>query len=193
MLATQMVATHTRAMDCLHRATLPEQTFVAGKRAAKFLNLNRARSDKHRGKGQRKCAGLRARPCNLRIWRCMRPGCGRAKNPPRHRPPAVPQKRAPKMGGGHRRTFTAKQTSPRAAPGPAMPCRAAAANGKRRCMVGSGAPRSTAKCPETGAKHARGHRPQITRSRPWFERRNPCPRKYASICSKLSDITTFSC
>lgn len=61
MLATLMLATHNTAMDCLRRATLPEQTFVGRpenlKHTARFLNLYTRQVealDKHRGKGQQK-------------------------------------------------------------------------------------------------------------------------------------------
>ena len=61
MLATQMVATHSAAMECFRRAMLPEQT--AEGRDLNLKNANKlvqtfARQmevlDKHRGKGQQK-------------------------------------------------------------------------------------------------------------------------------------------
>ncbi len=61
LLAAQMVATHSAAMECLRRAMLNEQT-IAGrdlnlKHAAKFLAIYTRQIealDKHRGKGQQK-------------------------------------------------------------------------------------------------------------------------------------------
>ena len=61
ILASQMVAVHESAMDCLRRAQLPGQTFEARdmnlKNAAKLLQLYVRQVealDKHRGKGQQK-------------------------------------------------------------------------------------------------------------------------------------------
>jgi hypothetical protein len=61
MLATQMVATHSAAMDCLRRAMLDGQTFEGRdknlKHAAKLLTIYARQIetlDKHRGKGQQK-------------------------------------------------------------------------------------------------------------------------------------------
>lgn len=61
MLATQMVATHEAAMECLRRAMNPEQTFAGRdvnlKHAAKLLQIYARQVealDKHRGKGQQK-------------------------------------------------------------------------------------------------------------------------------------------
>jgi hypothetical protein len=61
LLATQMVATHSAAMECLRRAIIPGQT-LAGceqnwKHAAKLLSIYTRQMDalnKHRGKGQQK-------------------------------------------------------------------------------------------------------------------------------------------
>ncbi len=59
MLAAQMVATHTVAMDCFRRAQLPEQTFegrqMALTQANKLVRSYAALAealDRHRGKGQ---------------------------------------------------------------------------------------------------------------------------------------------
>jgi hypothetical protein len=61
MLAAQMVATHSAAMDCLRRAMLPEQTFEGREQSLRHANKlmqTFARQlevlDKHRGKGQQK-------------------------------------------------------------------------------------------------------------------------------------------
>ncbi len=61
MLATQMVATHSAAMECLRRAMIPNQTFEGREQALKHANKllqTFARLlevlDKHRGKGQQK-------------------------------------------------------------------------------------------------------------------------------------------
>jgi hypothetical protein len=61
MIATQMVGTHFAALECLRRATLPNQTFegrdMALKHAEKLMALyakQLATLDKHRGKGQQK-------------------------------------------------------------------------------------------------------------------------------------------
>jgi hypothetical protein len=61
MLAAQMVATHTGAMECLRRAAVEGQTFAGRdlnlKHAAKFLTIYARQVealDKHRGKGQQK-------------------------------------------------------------------------------------------------------------------------------------------
>jgi hypothetical protein len=61
MLAVQMVATQEAAMDCMHRAMLPEQTFegrnMALKHGAKLFAVFLRQLevlDKHRGKGQQK-------------------------------------------------------------------------------------------------------------------------------------------
>lgn len=61
MLAVQMVGTHNAALECLRRATLPNQTFegrdMALKHAEKLMALftkQLATLDKHRGKGQQK-------------------------------------------------------------------------------------------------------------------------------------------
>ncbi len=61
MLAAQMVATHSAAMECLRRAMIPEQTFKGRdqnlKHAAKLLSIYSRQVevlDKHRGKGQQK-------------------------------------------------------------------------------------------------------------------------------------------
>jgi hypothetical protein len=61
MLAAQMVATHSAAMDCLRRAVLEQQTFhgrdMALKHASKLLATYTRQLealDKHRGKGQQK-------------------------------------------------------------------------------------------------------------------------------------------
>lgn len=61
MLATQMVATHEAAMECLRRAMIAEQTFegrdVNLKHAEKLLQIFARQVealDKHRGKGQQK-------------------------------------------------------------------------------------------------------------------------------------------
>ncbi|NYI27472.1 hypothetical protein [Sulfitobacter geojensis] len=61
MIATQMVGTHFAALECLRRATLPNQTFegrdMALKHAEKLMALyakQLATLDKHHGKGQQK-------------------------------------------------------------------------------------------------------------------------------------------
>ena len=61
MLATQMVGTHEAAMECLRRATIPNQSFegrnAALNHAHKLMSLHAkqlAVLDKHRGKGQQK-------------------------------------------------------------------------------------------------------------------------------------------
>ncbi len=61
MMATQMVATHNVAMDCILKAMIPNQTFEGRdqnlKHAAKFLSICLRQIevlDKHRGKGQQK-------------------------------------------------------------------------------------------------------------------------------------------
>ncbi len=61
MLAAQMFATHNTAMECLHRAMLPEQTPEGSdynlKHAGKFLSIYTRQMealDKHRGKGRQK-------------------------------------------------------------------------------------------------------------------------------------------
>jgi len=61
MLATQMVGTHSAAMECLRRAMVPGQTFEGRdanlKHAAKLLAIYARQIealDKHRGKGQQK-------------------------------------------------------------------------------------------------------------------------------------------
>ncbi len=61
MLAAQMVATHSAAMDCLRRAMIQGQTFEGRdqnlKHAAKLLSIYTRQVevlDKHRGKGQQK-------------------------------------------------------------------------------------------------------------------------------------------
>jgi len=61
MLATQMVATHNAAMECLRRAMLGGQTFEGRdqslKHAAKLLSIYLRQIEvlnKHRGKGQQK-------------------------------------------------------------------------------------------------------------------------------------------
>ena len=61
LLAAQMVATHSAAMECLRRTMLPGQTFAARdqnlKHAAKLLAIYTRQVevlDKHRGKGQQK-------------------------------------------------------------------------------------------------------------------------------------------
>ncbi len=61
MLATQMVATHNAAMECLRRAMIEGQTFAGRdqnlKHAAKLLSIYSRQIevlDKHRGKGQQK-------------------------------------------------------------------------------------------------------------------------------------------
>jgi len=61
MLATQMVATHSAAMECLRRAMIPSQTFAGAEQSLKHANKllqTFARQlealDKHRGKGQQK-------------------------------------------------------------------------------------------------------------------------------------------
>ena len=61
MMAAQMVATHTGAMECLRRAMLPDQSFegrdVNMKHAAKLMSLYTqqvAALDKHRGGGRQK-------------------------------------------------------------------------------------------------------------------------------------------
>jgi hypothetical protein len=61
MLTVQMVATHNAALDCLHRAMLPHQTFEGRnqnlKHGVKLLAIyaqQTAALDKHRGKGQQK-------------------------------------------------------------------------------------------------------------------------------------------
>lgn len=61
MLAVQMVATHSAAMECLRRAALAEQTFAARdmnlKHATKMLTLYARQMealDRHRGRGQQK-------------------------------------------------------------------------------------------------------------------------------------------
>ena len=61
MLATQMVATHSAAMECLRRAMIPNQTFDGFehtlKHAAKLMAIYARQMDalnKHRGKGQQK-------------------------------------------------------------------------------------------------------------------------------------------
>jgi hypothetical protein len=61
MLATQMVATHSAALECLRRAMIPSQSFVGIeqnlKHAAKLMLIYARQIDalnKHRGKGQQK-------------------------------------------------------------------------------------------------------------------------------------------
>ena len=61
LLAVQMVATHSAAMDCLRRAMFDGQSFAGRdlnlKHAAKFLSIYTRQVevlDKHRGKGQQK-------------------------------------------------------------------------------------------------------------------------------------------
>lgn len=61
MLTTQMVGTHSAAMECLRRAMLPNQTFEGReqnlKHAAKLLSIFTGQIDalnKNRGKGQQK-------------------------------------------------------------------------------------------------------------------------------------------
>jgi hypothetical protein len=61
MLATQMVATHEAAMECLRRAMISEQSFegrdVNLKHAQKLLQIYARQMealDKHRGRGQQK-------------------------------------------------------------------------------------------------------------------------------------------
>jgi hypothetical protein len=61
MLATQMVATHSAAMECLRRAMIPDQTFAGRdqslKHATKLLSIYARQIEthnKHRGKGQQK-------------------------------------------------------------------------------------------------------------------------------------------
>ena len=61
MLATQMVGTHSAAMECLRRAMIPQQTFEGReqnlKHAAKLLSIYTGQMDalnKNRGKGQQK-------------------------------------------------------------------------------------------------------------------------------------------
>jgi len=61
MLARQMIATHSAAMECFRRAMNPEQTFVGRdqnlKHAAKLVSIYTRQLealDKHRGKGQQK-------------------------------------------------------------------------------------------------------------------------------------------
>ena len=61
MLATQMVATHETALECLRRAMLPNQSFegrdVNLKHAAKLMQIYARQVeslDKHRGRGQQK-------------------------------------------------------------------------------------------------------------------------------------------
>ena len=61
MLAAQMVGTHNAAMECLHRAMIPKQSYEGRdqnlKHAAKLLSIFSRQIevlDKHRGKGQQK-------------------------------------------------------------------------------------------------------------------------------------------
>lgn len=61
MLAVQMVATHSAAMECLRRAAIPDQSFEARdmnlKHATKLLSLYGRQLealDRHRGRGQQK-------------------------------------------------------------------------------------------------------------------------------------------
>ncbi len=61
MMAAQMVATHSAAMECLRRAMIPDQTLLGRdlnlKHAAKLLAIYARQVevlDKHRGKGQQK-------------------------------------------------------------------------------------------------------------------------------------------
>jgi hypothetical protein len=61
LLVTQMIATHSAALECLRRAHLPEQTFAGRemglKHAEKLMGLYARQQealDKHRGKGQQK-------------------------------------------------------------------------------------------------------------------------------------------
>ena len=61
MLAKQMIATHSAAMECLRRAMIPDQIFEGRdqnlKHAEKLLALYAKQLealDKHRGKGQQK-------------------------------------------------------------------------------------------------------------------------------------------
>lgn len=61
MLATQMVATHGAALECLRRAMISDQTFAGFeqnlKHAAKLMSIYARQIDtlnKHRGKGQQK-------------------------------------------------------------------------------------------------------------------------------------------
>lgn len=61
LLATQMIATHNAAMECLRRGMLPTQTFEGReqslKHAAKLLSLYAKQMetlDKHRGRGHQK-------------------------------------------------------------------------------------------------------------------------------------------
>ena len=61
MLALQMVATHDAALECLRRASLPNQTFEGrdqnlkhGQKLMALYAQQLAAMDKHRGKGQQK-------------------------------------------------------------------------------------------------------------------------------------------
>jgi hypothetical protein len=61
MLASQMVATHSAAMECLRRSMIPEQTFAGReqslKHASKLMLVYARQMDalnKHRGKGQQR-------------------------------------------------------------------------------------------------------------------------------------------
>ena len=61
MLAAQIVACHSAAMDCFRRAVLPNQTFEGRQQNLNFANklsrtyaLHMEALDKHRGKGQQK-------------------------------------------------------------------------------------------------------------------------------------------
>ena len=61
MLAVQMVATHSAAMECLRRAAIPDQSLEARdmnlKHATKLLSLYARQLetlDRHRGRGQQK-------------------------------------------------------------------------------------------------------------------------------------------
>ena len=61
MLATQMIACHSAAMECFRRAMFQDQTFVGRNQNLNFANklartyaLHMEALDKHRGKGQQK-------------------------------------------------------------------------------------------------------------------------------------------
>lgn len=133
-----MVVTRNTAMDCLRRATLPEQTFVGWrknlKHAPNSLNLYKRlvdALDKHRGKRQKKitvehvrfhtvgpaisgstdASGRMATGTGVGVDERKRLASDTASAEPTC--PTPLQKRAPKMSGGHRRNHKALETSPR--------------------------------------------------------------------------------
>lgn len=100
MLATQMVATHNAAMECLRRAMIEGQTFegrdLALKHAAKLLSIYSRQIEvlnKHRGKGQQKItvkyvnveAGGQAVVGNIETGKRL----SKRKPPPKQSPKAI--------------------------------------------------------------------------------------------------------